>query len=55
MLRRLSMWIGGLIQRLIDYFATPVEVSEEEMKKSERDLMDRIEADRKNKEQAGEQ
>ncbi len=49
MIRRIALFLGGIIQRLVDRTAKPVEVSPMEMEKAKREMEERIELDRKEK------
>ena len=45
MIRRIALVWGGIIQRLVDCTAKPVEVSTKEMEKAKREMEERIELD----------
>jgi hypothetical protein len=46
MLRRIVLWIGGLIERLINRFGGPVPIPPEEMERARREMEERIELDK---------
>ena len=46
MIQRMVLWLGGLIERLVNRFAGPVPVSPEEMEQAKREMEERIELEK---------